>query len=32
LRVKFVTTKNDRTGETTSEIKRLFANPFLPSV
>jgi hypothetical protein len=30
LRVHFVTTKSDQTGERTSEFKRLYANPFLP--
>ena len=28
----FSTTKSDQTGETTSEVKRLFANPFKPEI
>ena len=32
LIVQFSTTKSDQTGETTSEVKRLFANPFKPEI
>lgn len=30
MTLKFCTTKSDQTGERTSEVKRLFANPFMP--
>jgi hypothetical protein len=32
LTIRFCTTKTDQAGETTSEVKRLFANPFKPEV
>lgn len=32
INYKFNTTKSDKAGETTSEIKRIFANPFMPEI
>jgi hypothetical protein len=32
LTIKFVTTKSDQSGETTSEVKRIYANPFKPEI
>ena len=32
IHFKFITTKSDRAGSTTSEIKRIYANPFRPEI
>jgi hypothetical protein len=32
LTIKFGSTKSDQAGETTSEVKRIFANPFKPEI